>query len=132
MTNLKDLYIFEWFQDDFLQKIISLSKKEKFKSWEVILKEWDIAKNAYIITKWIVSVIIKWKTVNTIFEWDIFWEIWLVTDEPRTASIKAETDVETIVINRETLHEILKRNPDWDYIKITILNRIIQNNKKLK
>lgn len=131
MTNLKDLYIFEWFQSDFLQKIISTSKKEKFKSWEAIFKEWDIATNAYILIKWIVSVIIKTETVNTIFEWDIFWEIWLITDEPRTATVKAETDIETLVINRETLHEILKRTPDWDYIKATILNRIIQNNKKL-
>jgi len=132
MTKLKDLYIFEWFEDDFLQKVISESKKEKFKSGEIVFKEWDVAKGAYILTKWIVSVIIGWKTINTIFEWDIFWEIRLVTDEPRTASIKAETDIETLFIGRETLHKILKKIPDWDYTKTTILNRIIQNNKRLK
>lgn len=131
MINLKNLYIFEWFEDDFLQEIISLSKKEKFKSWEFIFKEWDIAENAYILVKWIVSVIIKWEIINTIFEWDIFWEIWLVTNEPRTASIKTETDIVTLIINRESLYKILKKNPDWEYIKTTILNRIIQNNKNL-
>jgi hypothetical protein len=37
-----------------------------------------------------------------------------------------------LFIGKETLHKILKKNPDWDYIKTTILNRIIQNNKRLK
>lgn len=129
MTNLKDLYIFEWFEKDFLEKIITSTERKFFKSWTIVLKEWNISKNAYVLVKWIVSIFIKWKNINTIFEWDIFWEIWLVMDEPRTATVKAETDIEILVINKELFSEILKRIPDWDYIKNTILNRIIQNNK---
>lgn len=130
MADLKKLYIFEWFDDDFIKKITNSSEEKKFKSGAIIIKEWSLSNNAYILINGIVSVTIGWNNINTIFSWDIFGEIWLVMDEPRTATIQAETDIETLVINREILSEILKRDPDWDYIKATILNRIIQNNKK--
>lgn len=130
MTNLKKLYIFEWFDDDFIKKITNSSQEKNFKSGDIIIKEWSFSHNAYILMNGIVSVTIWGKNVNTIFSWDIFGEIWLVMDESRTATIQAETDIKTLVINKDMLSEILKRDPDWDYIKTTILNRIIQNNKK--
>lgn len=132
MANLKELYIFQWFDDEFLSNVVKASKTLTFKAGETVLEEGSMSNDAHILLKGIVSVYIKGKNVNTIFEWDIFWEIWLVMDEPRTATIKAETDIETLEINKKTLGEILKRTPDGDYIRNTILNRIIQNNKNLR
>lgn len=132
MANLRDLYIFNWFDNEFLESVQKSSNEAKYKAWEVVFQEWSASNDAHILIKWIVSVSIKWKNVNTIFEGDIFWEIWLVLDEPRTATITAETDIETLVINKHTLSEILKRTPDGDYIRNTILNRIIQNNKHIR
>lgn len=132
MANLRDLYIFNGFDNIFLEQVQISSKNAKYKAGEIVFQEWSPSHDAHILIKWIVSVDIGGKNVNTIFEWDIFWEIGLVLDEPRTATIRAETDIETLVINKRTLAEILKRTPDGDYIKNTILNRIIQNNKHLK
>ncbi len=132
MTNLKALYIFEWFDNNFLESCIKSIQKATFKKWDLIIQEWSISDNAYILVRWIVSVSMKWKNINTIFEWDIFWEMWLVMNERRTATIQAETDVETLVLTRKELTEIIKRDPDGDYIKNTILNRIIQNNKNYR
>jgi len=123
--NIDKLYIFEWIDRGFLEKIIEDSNIKNYNSWDIIIKEWDLAKEVFIIISWIVSVIKKWKVVNTIFEWDIFWEIALVMNEPRTASIKAETDLKLLVINKETFIKLLWSQPNWDYIKDTILNRII-------
>ena len=130
MVQCKDLYIFEWFEESFIEKVVQGSHQQKFSAWEIVIQEWWVSHNAYILLNGIVSVSIKWKEINTIFSWDIFGEIWLVMDEPRTATVKAETDIETLVINKETLSEILRKIPDWDYIKTTILNRIIQNNHR--
>lgn len=126
---IRNLYIFEWFEEEFLNKILDKSKIENFSKWEYIIKEWEISKSAYVIVNWIVSVEKKSKVVNTIFEWDIFWEISLVTNEKRTASVKAETDLKLLILEKEVLFEILRNVPNWEIIQKTILNRIIMNNK---
>lgn len=127
---LKKLYIFEWISDDLINDFIKNSILKDFKKWETIIKEWEKSNNAYILLSWIVWIYRWEKNISTIFEWDIFWEIALVLNEPRTATIKAETDVKTLVLNNDFFEEFLKNSPKWEYIKTTILNRIIQNNKK--
>ena len=129
---LENLYLFEWFEKDFLKEIETNSKICDYKSWEIIINQWENPSDAYIISSGIVGVIKDEKMINTIFEWDIFWEISLVTNEPRTATIIAQTDVKLLSFNKETLVKIIKNHKNWEIIKSTILNRIIQNinNKK--
>ncbi len=129
---LEKLYLFEWFEKDFLKEIETNSKICDYKSWEIIINQWENPCDAYIISSGIVGVIKDEKMINTIFEWDIFWEISLVTNEPRTATIIAQTDVKLLSFNKETLVKIIKNHKNWEIIKSTILNRIIQNinNKK--
>gem|GEM_PF-2223183 len=55
-----------------------------------------------------------------------------MTNEPRTATITAETDLKLLSISKNTLFEIIKNYPDGEVIKTTILNRIIQNIKTHK
>lgn len=130
--NINKLYIFEWFKKDFLEKVLSNSKIKYFSAWDIVIKIWDEALEAYVIINWIVSVNIDNQNINTIFAWDIFWEIALITNEKRTATIIAETALKLLVINKDILIKIINNYPEWEIIKTTILNRIIQNNKKLK
>lgn len=127
---LKKLYIFEDVNDEIIKDFINNSILKEFKKWETIIKEWENSNNAYILLNWIVWIYRWEKNISTIFEWDIFWEIALVLNEPRTATIKAETDIKTLVLNNDFFEEFLKSSQNWEYIKTTILNRIIQNNKK--
>jgi len=132
MIKLSHLYIFEWFQNNFLEHIQQNSQREFFQKWSIVLHEGEISYKAYIVEKWIISVSKNGHIINTIFEWDIFWEIALVTNEPRTATITAETDLKLLSISKNTLFEIIKNYPDGEVIKTTILNRIIQNIKTHK
>lgn len=131
MTHMKNilekLYIFEWFDSNLLDEILNKSTIKDFKTWDVIIKEWDEASSAYVIIEWYVNVSKNGQDISTIFEWDIFWEIALVTNEKRTATITADDDLKVIELNKETLLEIIKLVPNWDVIKNTILNRIMQN-----
>lgn len=124
---LEKLYLFEWFDKKLLSEIEANSKIYHYKENQVIISQWEIWENAYVISKWIVWVLKDWKMINTIFEWDIFWEISLVTNEARTATIIAQTDVELLGFNKYTLVNIIKNQKNWEIIKSTILNRIIQN-----
>jgi CRP-like cAMP-binding protein len=129
---IKNLYIFEWFDKDFLEKIFRKSEVEYFQKWSTVIKQWEKPEKTYIIIEWIVSVNKDSEQINTIFEWDIFWEIAWVTNSKRNATIVAETDLELLTFDKNTLLEILKNNPNWEVIQKTILNRIIMNNKKRK
>lgn len=129
LEKIKKLYVFEWFEENFLQKIINQSQIENFSKWDEIILEWEKSWKAFVIISGIVSIIKNWKNINTLFEWDIFWEISLVTNEKRTATVKAETDIKVLTFYKNTLLEIINTLPNWELIKNTILNRIIMNNK---
>ncbi|MGE4444012.1 MAG: cyclic nucleotide-binding domain-containing protein [Candidatus Altimarinota bacterium] len=130
LKKLKNLYIFEGFEDSFLQEILNNSRVKNFKANSFVFKEGDKTENSFILISGVVSVIKSRQTVNTIFEGDIFGEIGLVLNEPRTASIKAETDIEVLEITKSSVNKILKEHSNGEFIKVTILNRIIQNHNR--
>ena len=130
IEKLKKLYIFEGIETKYLEMIIQNSKIKTFSKGSLVFREWEKAENSFILISWVVSVIRAKKEINTIFEWDIFWEIGLVLSEPRTASIKAETDIEVLEITKNSINKIIKEYPNGEFIKVTILNRIIQNHNK--
>ena len=125
---IKSLYIFDWVDKKFIDDIVKHSKIETFNKWDYVLKQWDENNGkAYIIIDWIVTVI-KWnEEVNTTFEWDIFWEIALVVNEKRTASIRAESELKTLTIEKDTLVRLIKDNENWKNIQNTMINRIMMN-----
>ncbi len=127
---LKDIYLFQWIDSELINKIIDNSRRVEVKEWDYIIHQWENSNNeAYIIQKWNASVEIDWKQVNTIKTWEIFWEIALITDENRTASIKALENLVLLKINKELLHTIIKEFKNWKDIQKTVYDRIIQNLK---
>lgn len=130
LEKIKNLYIFEWLDKQILETILSNSKIKNYKKSEKIIQEGENTTDAYILLSGIVSVLKEKKIINTIFEWDIFWEIAFILDEPRWATIQAETDIETLVISKNTMEKLQKIDINGDIIGKTILNRIIQNHKK--
>lgn len=127
---LKDIYIFEWIDNTFINLIIDNSRRVEIWSWKYIIKQWDSSDNAaYIIQDWSVGVEIDWKEVKELKEWNIFWEIALITDEPRTASIKAKTLTVLLKINKELLQTIIKEFKNWKEIQKTVFERIMENHK---
>lgn len=120
------LEIFKWIEKEVVKKIVDNCKIEKFNAWEKILTEWDKSNwKWYILKKWNISVSIKWQKVAELSTWDIFWEIALLNEEERTATITALSDLEVIVLSLDNLIEMI--NNDDNTINKTIMNRIEEN-----
>lgn len=126
---MQDIYwlrIFNWLDKNVIDLIINNSSIEEFSSWSIIIMQWDTSNwKWYIIKSWLVSVEIWWKEVAQLWEWEIFWEIALLNEEERTATIKSITDVETIILSQENIFEMIN---NWnDTINRDIMNRLEQN-----
>ena len=129
--SLKDIYFFQWVDKELIEKIIDNSRRITKKAWEIIISQAeDSDNNAYIIQKWTVIVEINNNFITQLKEWNVFGEIALITNEPRTATVKAETDVTLLKINKDLLLSIIKEAPNWKEIQKKVFERIMQNLKK--
>lgn len=126
MQEIYWLKIFNWLQKDIIDEIIKNSKIKTFQPWEIILLEWEDSNwKWYIIKSWEVVVEIWWKKVAKLWSWEIFWEIALLNEEQRTATVKTITNVETIILSQETLLEMID---NWnESINKDIMNRLEEN-----
>lgn len=126
--DLYNLKIFSWVEKNIVDEILTNSSIENFNAWDIILKEWQTSNwKWYIIKSWEVEVSINWSQVAKLFPGEIFWEIALLNEEQRTATIKALTSLETIVITLESLLEIVE---NWNTsVNQDIMNRIEENLK---
>ena len=121
-----NLDIFKWIEKNIVEKIILNCKDRFFKEWEIIIKEWDESNwEWYILKNGKVSILIKWKQITELNEWDIFWEIALLNEEKRIATITAISDIEVIILNYNNLIEMIDH--DENFINKKILSRIEEN-----
>lgn len=120
------LKIFEGIPNEVVQKIINNSPIRKYNPKEIIIREWDDpSSEAFIIKEWNVAVFIWQDKVAELGSWDIFWEMWLLNEEPRSASVLAISEVEVFVINFDTLMEMIS---NWsEVINKTVIKRIEEN-----
>jgi len=66
-------------------------------------------------------------TLSTMEEGDIFGEIALLTGEPRTANVKAITDVRAIELGQDVFHELRERHPELNSVFFRLLAQRIGN-----
>ncbi len=120
------LKIFKWIDRDVVEKIINNCKEKVFKESEIIFLQWDISNwEWYIIKSGRVKISINDKKIAELWTWDIVWEIALLNDEERTATVEAIENVEVIVLTLECLIEMI--NHDDNSINKEIVRRIEEN-----
>jgi CRP-like cAMP-binding protein len=130
---LKDIKLFEGIDSDYIKMIVDNSRRVNYSIWDIILNQWDESNGcAYIIQEWVVRVEINWSEVAKIWEGSIFWEIALITNETRVASVIAETNLVLLKIDQELLHTIIKKFKNWKQIQEVLMKRILENAKNSK
>ena len=126
--SIYSLKIFHWFDRKIVDSIVDNCELRKYSNWELIIIEWETSNwEWYILKRGKVAISIKWKKIAELNPWDIFWEIALLNEEERTASVRAITDLEVIVLNLWNLIEIINNDPN--NINKIIIERIEENLK---
>jgi cGMP-dependent protein kinase len=120
------LKIFQWIEKDVVDNIILNCEDRPYWSGEIIMMEWEQSNwEWYIIKSGQVEINIRWQKVAELSAGDIFWEIALLNEEDRTATITTLSDVEVIVLTLENLIEMI--NNDENKINKEIMKRIEEN-----
>ena len=120
------LKIFQWIERDVVDNIILNCEDRPFWSGEIIMMEWEKSNwEWYIIKSGQVEINIRWQKVAELSAGDIFWEIAILNEEDRTATITTLSEVEVIVLTLDNLIEMI--NNDENKINKEIMKRIEEN-----
>lgn len=126
MHDIYWLKIFTWIDEHIVNVIISNAKIEKFNAGDIILEEWDESNGkGYIIKNGDVIVEIWGNKIAELWVWEIFWEIGLLSEDQRMATIKAVWHVETIILSQDDLVEMI--NNGNESINKDLIERIEKN-----
>lgn len=122
---IEQLYIFEWFSQSEIAYFLLMSQTQNHKCGDVILRQWDVSNGcAYYLVSGHVKVV-QWENeVALLGPGAFFWEIALITDELRTATVEAIDDIELQVFLKADFLVLLQRSAHHEKLKAEILKRM--------
>ena len=121
-----NLAIFKWIERETVESIIANCEEENFAEGELIMIQWTPSNGKwYIIKKWSVKISINWTKIVDLSAGNIVWEIALLNEEERTATVEATSDTTMIVLTLDDLIDMI--NSDENNINKEIMRRIEEN-----
>jgi potassium efflux system protein len=115
--HLRETNIFQPLSEDDIQTIAGACMIRTFPPGDMIIHKDDTDNSLYIISSGVVSILEKddrgySSELARLSTNDCFGEMSLLTGEPRSATVKALTPVETINVPKEALEPVLKAKPE--------------------
>lgn len=127
-TEKNGLYIFEGLTQKEIAYFIMMSETLKFSKGETIMSEGDVSDNrAYMIESGSVDVYRQGIHIATLHEGDIFGEMALITNEPRSARVVSNASTEVLAFNKDEFLMLYKQSELYEDIKRKILMRVKEN-----
>ena len=135
---LEKVPIFMSLNNTDLEEIADNAERVHFEKDDYIIKQNDKGDSLYVINDGVVSVYLDGDNNEKIFlaklgVGDFIGEGSLLTGEPRSANVIAETPCIAIKVSKEIIKDIFAKNPDvYDYVANILAQRKIKLNKKKK
>lgn len=128
MEELYNLKIFSWIDREIIKNIIDWLEQKSYISGQIIMNQWDENNwEWYIIISGWVDVIINSEKVTSLWSWEVFWEIALLNEEDRTATVMANSDLELLVITQDSILQIMNED---NSLNKEIMRRVQENTLK--
>ena len=122
------LYIFDGLTSDEVNYFALMCDPIDYAAGSVILSEWEESDNqAYFIEEWTVQVVKSSEVIATLGVGDLFGEIALITNDPRSATIRAVTKVQVLSLHRDDFLMLAKKSGKFPEIQKEIFRRIQAN-----
>jgi CRP-like cAMP-binding protein len=96
---------------DELDKLMGAMKKRRYPAGHTVIQQGDRGDAFYLISSGQVSITVKDKQLKSLHPGDYFGESALVTEAPRNATVKTESETELYILYKEDFKNILMANP---------------------
>ena len=106
---LKKISLFHETSENRLIEICMIMKKEKFKKGDKIFSEGEMGEKLYLIKKGKVKVFKNLKFIRELCEGNCFGEVSVLINEPRSATIIAESDLSLFSLNKDDFNSIIDK-----------------------
>ena len=105
----------DWFLDAFLPRDITQLRlfheedvhREYFEAGETVFQFGDFGDKVYFVVKGEATVELVGKTLATLREGDVFGEAGLISNQPRSATVRAATALSVVAVSRSAFNELL-------------------------
>ena len=123
IEQLKQISLFHETNENKLVDIYLTMKKEKFKKGEKIFEEGEKGNKLYLVKKGKIKVFKNSKFIREIKEGNYFGEVALLINEPRSATVIADTDISLLTLTKEDFKNFIdKRMLDYLTHKISLMD----------
>ena len=95
-----------------LEDVAHIADELDLPAGKMMAEEGDRGREFFVLLEGEADVTKGDKSINTMREGDFFGEIALVTQMPRTASVRATTDVRVLVVTERDFGALLKHSPE--------------------
>lgn len=127
-TDKNGLYIFEWLTQKEIAYFIMMSETIQFQKGETVMSEGDVSDDrAYLIESGSVDIYRQGSKIATLHAGDIFGEMALITNDPRSAQVVSNTQTEVLAFGRDEFLMLYKQSGLYEGIKRKILLRVKDN-----
>jgi CRP-like cAMP-binding protein len=109
---LKGVPLFSKLDKKGLQDVAQIADELDLPAGKEMATEGDRGREFFVLLRGEAEVTKGGQKINTMKEGDFFGEIALVTKMPRTATVKATSDVDVLVITEQAFDNLLKKSPE--------------------
>ena len=95
-----------------LQEVAQLADEIDLREGKEMTRQGERGREFFVLLEGDADVIKDGRTINTLGSGDFFGEIALVSDTPRTATVKATSPVRALVITDRAFRRLLKDQPE--------------------
>ncbi len=108
---IKKVPLFSKLSKKELEQVAHIADELDLPNGKLMAEEGDRGREFFVLLEGEADVTKGDKSINTMREGDFFGEIALVTQMPRTASVRATTDVRVLVVTERDFSALLKHSP---------------------
>jgi CRP-like cAMP-binding protein len=109
---IKKVPLFSKLSKKELEQVAHIEDELDLPKGKLMAEEGDRGREFFVLLEGEADVTKGDKSINTMHEGDFFGEIALVTHMPRTASVRATTDVRVLVVTERDFSALLKHSPE--------------------
>lgn len=111
-VDLSKLEFFEGFSSKDLERVRAMAEEVEAEAGAVLMEQGDVGQEMFVICSGQASVIVGGNRVATVGPGTTLGEMALLELRPRSATVKAQTDLELLSFDNKRFHKLLETMPE--------------------